>query len=109
MQWCNQHPDCRDRSDEKNCKVLVLGEGYNKNVPPVPVDGRDNGKVSVSVFIDILKLVDIDKEDYSIDIQFSIFLKWVEDRATYQNLKTRWSLNALTQEDIQLLWLPKVI
>ena len=86
-----------------------MGEGYNKNVPPVPVDGRDNGKVSVSVFIDILKLVDIDKEDYSIDIQFSIFLKWVEDRATYQNLKTRWSLNALTQEDIQLLWLPKVI
>ena len=53
-----------------------MGEGYNKNVPPVPVDHRDNKKVIVSVSIDILKLVDIDEEDYSIDIQFSIFLKW---------------------------------
>ena len=99
----------RDRSDEKNCKVLVLGEGYNKNVPPVPVDGKDNGMVSVSVSIDILKLVDINEEDYSIEIQFSIFLRWIEDRATYQNLKKRSSLNALTQKDIHLLWLPKVI
>ena len=108
-QRCNQHPDCRDRSDEKNCKVLVLGEGYNRNVPPVPVDNKANGVVNVSVSIDILKLVDIDEEDFTIEIQFSILLQWVEDRATYQNLKMRWSLNALTQEDIQLLWLPKVI
>ena len=39
-QRCNQLPDCRDRSDEKNCKVLVLEEGYNPNVPPVPVDDQ---------------------------------------------------------------------
>ena len=37
-QRCNQHPDCRDRSDEQNCKVL--GEGYNRNVPPAPVDNK---------------------------------------------------------------------
>ena len=65
--------------------------------------------VNVSVSLDILKLVDIDEEDYSIEIQFSIFLKWIEDRATYQNLKKKRSLNALTQDDIALLWLPEVI
>ena len=43
------------------------------------------------------------------EIQFSIFLKWIENRATYQNLKKDRSLNALTPEDINLLWLPKVI
>ena len=48
-QRCNQHPDCRDRSDEKNCKILVLGEGYNKNVPPVPVNDKSDRKVNVSV------------------------------------------------------------
>ena len=42
-------------------------------------------------------------------MQFSITLKWIENRATYQNLKEDRSLNALTQEDIQLLWLPEVI
>ena len=59
-QRCNQHPDCKDLSDEKNCKVLVLSEGYNKKAPPVPVCNEGNGKVNVSVSIDILKLVDID-------------------------------------------------
>ena len=56
-----------------------------------------------------MKLVDIDEEDYSIEIQFSIKLEWFENRATYQNLKKKRSLNALTQKDIDLLWLPKVI
>ena len=105
-QRCNQLPECRDFSDEKNCKVLVLREGYNRNIPPVSLEKE---MVDVSLSIDILKLVDINEKDYSIEIQFSITLGWFENRATYQNLKTKRSLNALTQEDIQLLWLPKVI
>ena len=108
-QRCNQLPECRDGSDEKNCKVLVLKEGYNKNVPPVSVQDGLKNMVNVSVSIDILMLVDIDEEDYSVEIQFSIALKWIENRATYLNLKQDWSVNALTQEDIQSLWLPKVI
>ena len=66
-----------------------MTEGYNKNVPPVPVKHKDNGMVEVSVSVDILKVVNIDEEDYSIEIQFSILLKWVEDRVTYQHLKKR--------------------
>ena len=108
-QRCDQHSDCRDRSDETNCDILVLVKGYNKNVPPVSVNDKDNEMVNVSVSIDILRLVDIDEEDYSIEIQFSIVLKWAETRAIYQNLKKRRSQNTLTQDNIQLLWLPKVI
>ena len=58
-QRCNQLPECRDGSDEKNCKVLVLNEGYNKNVPPVSVQAGLKIMVNVSVSIDILMLVDI--------------------------------------------------
>ena len=106
-QRCDQLPDCRDESDEKNCKVLVLMEdGYNTNVPPV-ISGVK--KVNVSISTDLLKLVDIKEEDYSIEIQFSITLQWKENRATYQNLKEDKTLNALTKEDIRKLWLPKVI
>ena len=108
-QRCNQHPDCRDHSDETGCDILALVKGYNKNVPPVPLKHKDKRMVNVSVSIDILKVVDVDEEGYSIKIQFSIFLKWVENRATYQNLKKNRFLNALTQNEIELLWLPKVI
>ena len=104
-QRCDQLPDCRDESDEKNCKVLVLREdGYNTNVPPV-ISGIK--KVNVSISIDLLKLVDIKEEDYSIEIQFSITLEWKENRATYENLKEDKTLNALSREDIRKLWLPK--
>ena len=108
-QRCDQLSDCRDKSDETNCKVLVLSKEYNKNVPPISVDYGIKKMVNVSVSIDLSKLVDIDEEDYSVEMQFSITLEWLENRATYQNLKKDRSLNALTEEDIKLLWLPKVI
>ena len=94
-----------DKSDEKNCNILVFGEGYNKFVPPVV------GYTPVNVFVsmDVLKLVDIDEKDYSIEIQFEINMKWSENRVTYNNLKAKDSLNALMQNDIEKLWLPKVI
>ena len=108
-QRCNQLPECRDRSDEKNCRVLVLEQGYNRNLPPIRVDNGKKEMVNVSVSIDILHLVDIDEEEYSIDIQFTITLEWIENRATYQNLKNHTSLNALTGSETEQLWLPKVI
>ena len=104
-QRCNQLLDCRDESDERDCQILVLKDGYNMNVPPI--DNRY--PVNVSVSIDLLKLVDINEEDYSIEIQIEITLVWKEKRATYHNLKERDSLNSLSKKDIDSLWLPKVI
>ena len=106
-QRCNQLPDCRDKSDEKNCYILVLEDGYNKNVPPIPINAQE--KVNISVSINLLKLVNIDEDDYSIEIQFKITLLWKENRAAYHNLKVNDNLNALTQNDIETLWLPNVI
>ena len=92
------------------CDILILKGGYNRNIPPISSDTK--GKkipVDVSTSIEIFKLVDINEEDYSIEIQFQITLVWNENRVTYQNLKVSDSLNALTQNDIDKLWLPKVI
>ena len=86
---------------------MVLEEGYNKKVPPINI-AHEN--VSVSVSIELLKLVDINEEDYSIEIQFEISLLWKDTRLTFHNLKPSDSvLNALSQEDIEKLWLPKVV
>ena len=90
---CDQLPNCRDKSDESGCQLLLLEQGYNKEIPPV----ESNKPVNISISLDILKLVDIDEPDYSIEIQFKITLNWNEKRATYHNLKTRNSLNALSE------------
>ena len=102
---CDQLPDCRDKSDERGCSILVLEEGYNSNVPPV----NSRYPLNVSVSLHLLKLVDINEDDYSIEIQFEITLEWKEIRATYHNLKEATVLNALTQKDTKRLWLPQVI
>ena len=49
---CNQLSDCRDKSDERNCQLLHLEEGYNMDIPPV----ESNDPVNVSISRDILKL-----------------------------------------------------
>ena len=34
---CDQIVHCRDRSDEKDCRLIVLEEGYSKNIIPFTV------------------------------------------------------------------------
>ena len=111
MHLC-QLPDCRDESDERGCKLLVVKGGYNKNIPPITsVSQSDDTIVPVPVHISInlLKIVSMEEVQHKIDFQFGITLEWKENRVTYQNLKDETSLNALTQEDIPNLWLPYVI
>ena len=91
-------------------------------VPPIKSIGGDGMGVSVgmlllslldpvdvNVSINVLKIVDLDDDDYSIEIQFEIIMKWTEIRATYHNLKQKDSLNALPQDDYSRLRLPKVV
>ena len=109
-QRCNQIPDCSDDSDEKNCQLLTLKDGYNKNIPPIKrstFGGSLPANVSISIIL--MKVVEIDESDHSIHLQFQISLQWRENRARFNNLKIKTSLNALSDDDIQKLWLPLVI
>ena len=106
-----KEPNCRDRSDEKGCKLITLKdeEGYNKNIPPIE-SGPDGSVIPVDVKISIalMKVVEIEETDHSIHLQFQISLSWRENRVKYQNLKKEVSLNSLSEEDIKIIWLPLI-
>ena len=90
-------PDCRDKSDEEECRLLVLEKGYNKNIPPI---ANVKPKVEVNSSITLMKIVEFEERDDSIHPQFQITLEWKEtERARYHNLKQDVSLNALTDEE----------
>ena len=111
-QRCDQIPDCRDESDESGCQLLVVEEGYNKNIPPITSVSETNRTVvavPVHISINLLNVVSMEEVQHKIDFKFSIILEWKDNRVRYQNLKEETSLNALTQQDIYRLWLPYVV
>ena len=90
--------------------MLTLIEGYNKIVPPF--DMKTSGTiipVSVGVSLRLLALMNIDENQNTIDLQFEIILNWKDSRISYSNLKNEVFLNALTNENIESIWLPLVV
>ena len=94
---CDQVTNCRDESDEKGCQLIILKDGYNKNLPPIE-KGKDESVIptNVSISITLMKVVEIEEVGHSIHLQFQNSLSWNENRVKYQNLKSQSSLNALT-------------
>ena len=110
VERCNQVPDCRDKSDENGCQLIVFENNYNQNIPPI---GRtvEGGAIPAQVNIStlLMKVVEIEEVAHAIHLQFQIKMQWKENRVKYQNLKDKTSLNALSNSDISMLWLPLVI
>ena len=108
-QVTGKEPNCRDKSDENGCQLIVLENNYNKNIPPIG-NAKDGTPIptDVSISITLMKVVEIEEVDHSIHLQFQISLSWRENRVKYQNLKKEVSLNSLSEKDIETIWLPLI-
>ena len=103
-------PNCRDRSDENGCQLIVFENSYKKDIPLISTAKGGNAiPVNVSISITLMKVVEIEETDHSIHLQFQISLSWKENRVVYHNLKRQTSLNALTADDIKKIWLPLIV
>ena len=109
-QVTGKKPNCRDESDENGCQLIVFKSSYNKNIPPIG-NAKDGSAIpaDVSISITLMKVVEIEEVDHSIHLQFQISLTWKENRVKYQNLKKLTSLNALTPDDVNTIWLPLIV
>ena len=56
-----------------------------------------------------MKIVDFDETENAIDLQFEIILEWRDPRITYNNLKKDIFFNALTEDEVNMIWLPVLI
>ena len=108
-QRCDQLPNCRDESDEENCQLLMIEDSYNKRIPPISMRDQAIVPVAVNVSIAVFKIVSMEEVQHKIRLQFKISLQWYENRALFNNLKKKTSRNALTEREIENIWLPYVI
>ena len=110
---CDQVAQCMDASDEDDCTLVVLKKGYNKKIAPIVTnrvgDSIEVIPVPVNISIHLLKVVGVQEVEHTIQLQFTIKVKWRENRAWYHNLKSTAFLNILSDEEMQQLWLPNLI
>ena len=107
---CDQVSNCRDESDEVACKILISGESYSNQVPPVFIDKEDMIiPALITVSISVLDIIKIAEDHNKIVIKFRIILTWKDGRLTFQNIKEELYLNTLKHNEIEELWTPLIV
>ena len=123
---CDQIRNCRDKSDENNCKLIVFEENYNEKVPPFTITEESNilipAKIRVST--QLKNVLAISEFSHTIDLKIGMTMKWYENRVLYHNLKNEEALNVLTDSEvlkltscqdneinfqISMMWIPYII
>ena len=108
---CDQASNCADGSDEFSCQMLIMNDNYNKKIPPFIFNAVTEQIVPLDVLVsiqikDVLKISEVDHE-YS--LKFTFIMEWYDYRLKYHNLKFRKSANALTIDEVPLIWIPQLI
>ena len=103
---CDQIRNCKDKSDENNCKLIVFEDNYNEKVPPFTITEGDNSIIpaKIRVSTQLKNVLAISEFSHTIDLKIGITLKWYENRVLYHNLKTEEALNVLTDMEVLYNW-----
>ena len=118
---CDQNDDCKDGSDEKNCRIVHVDDSkYLKDKQPQAVGDEDKVRVDVDVDITRILLIDevVDTSSSNIkhilqvdgifEVQQFVNLSWKDPRITFHNLKTYDYQNSLLESEKQTIWIPTV-
>lgn len=94
---CDLSCDCRDGSDEEDCELLTLPEGYVSQLPPtLPINFSLNLCFD-NVMIHLL--------DMTVTLEMIFTLRWYDSRIKFYNLRPGSSTNRVLLGS-HTLWLP---
>jgi hypothetical protein len=104
-QRCDSRIDCLpdDDSDEQNCMMYKLAEGYQKRTPPL---GHEGSELEVKVSIQVINIITITELNFEYRVRVKVTMEWFDDRITFRNLRDSDVRNLILKEDHNDLWLP---
>nr|XP_053640647.1 uncharacterized protein LOC128694519 [Cherax quadricarinatus] len=103
---CDLKYDCRDRSDELDCELILFPQDYHQNLPP-RVPGKEDSKLPVIINV-VIKSIDVQTVQMSMKLSYEIEMIWFDNRLQYYNLKSNASLNSPRLDTMMKLWSPLV-
>lgn len=89
--------DCADESDEQECEIPVLPEGYSKEIPHL-----ENDTVNFKAILSSVMSVNIQKFKVEINGEFKFW--WMDKRVIFKNLRKKILFNSIKQPEV--LWMP---
>ena len=100
---CNNVFDCSDGSDEGFCEPLSIDKKkYRKAFPPF----TGSSKTIIDIRIHIGSIDSIDELAMTFTSEVAIFLRWRDERITFNNLAQ--SKNILSKDWMDQIWLPSL-
>ena len=105
---CDNKQDCKDVSDEKQCKIVSLdNEKYLKDKTPPPLDTESI--LPVQLDIDVYNILDILVVQSMICLKFELISTWFDQGLQYHNLKNNSKMNALINDEKNMIWVPRIL
>ena len=91
--------------------MLVIKDNYNKKISPFDFDYESSNiiPVNVNVTMTVMDVLSISEVDLVYVLKFRLLMVWYDYRLKYHNLKEERSLNSLSREEIDQIWIPYVV
>lgn len=106
---CDRANDCNDRSDETDCKTIIVEDSYQSHAPPPPLDTTAANKSVITVGVNIVNILDVSEVNSFVKVQFQLEVVWRDPRVSFWNLKEGNRINILSKEEGHELWLPEIV
>ena len=88
-----------------------MKDNYNNKIAPFEYDHVNSRVVpaNVNISMAVMDVLGISEVDLVYVLKFRFIMVWYDYRLNYHNLKEEQSLNSLTREEIDKLWIPFVV
>ena len=102
---CSIAYDCKDQTDEKNCRKIKIKDDYAKEIFPI----ETNEPFIVYINISINSLPDISTTDGKFTVDFFLNLRWQDLRLDLLDLNQDFVMNTMSQQELDEIWQPKLV
>ena len=102
---CDGKTDCKDFTDEMDCRVIEFDSSYNKFLSP-PVEAGQT-KLSVLTSVSLHSVSSLDPILASYEAEFTVTLQWRDERLNFNNLRAESNMNPVRPSDIEKIWFPE--